>query len=94
MSWKNGESLSKRKQYPTVVDKLMAYDEILQKLSRYDKLMQYEQYLSKIVQNWKKNIVCITYKTYWINPNRVSKYNSIGHRAFITDFRTWSMQMI
>ena len=63
MSWKNGESLSKRKQYPTeiVVEKLMAYDEILQTLSRYNKLMQYEQYLFKIVQNWKKNIVCITY---------------------------------
>jgi hypothetical protein len=53
MSGQNGESLSKRKQYPTeiVVDKLMAYDEILQKLSRYKKLMQYEQYLSKTVQN-------------------------------------------
>ena len=82
MSGKNGESLSKRKQYPTeiVVDKLMAYDEILQKLSRYNKLMQYEQYLSKIVQNWKKNIVCITYKTYWINPNRVS-WEKVGKKA-------------
>jgi hypothetical protein len=74
MSGKKGESLSKRNQYPTEIflDKLMAYDEILQKLSRYKKLMQYEQYLSETVQNWKKNIVCITYKTYWINPNRVS----------------------
>ena len=57
MSGKNGESLSKWKQYlkEIVVDKLMAYNEIFKKLSRYNKLMQYKQYLSKIVQNWKKN---------------------------------------